>query len=210
MQTIELISKIKSFKGNDPSEEYRDAENYLSIQIADVVDKYDKNGDLTKTLFLNIKKDRALVDVMGANSEIEDAIVGIHKDEAIEIVEIMTRNCKAKFQRQIFAKGEKNTLENRVFDKNTIVNTIVEVETKILGENAKETIRELREKGKKHLAEEKAAKESEKAARRQLIAAKIAASEAAENAALLATEVAATPTPAPAPTLDEVPSDTNE
>lgn len=196
MKEVIIETTIKSFKGNDPTEEYKDSENYLSVQISDIVDKFDKNGDLTKTLFLNIKKNRAIIDVMGANPNIEDQIVGVHQDEAIEIIEIMTRNVPVKIKREIYQKDEKNALENRTFDKNTIVNTIVEIGDKQLGENTKEIIKELREKGKKHLEEERAAKEVEKIARRQMINARIAASEAAEKAAILATE--------PAPALDAV------
>lgn len=200
MKEVELKTTIRAFKGNDPSEEYQDAEKYLTIQISDIVDKFDKNGDLGKTLFLRIKKERALQDIAAANADVRDNITGIAQDEAIEIANIMLFGANVTFKRQIFEKGEQNALENRTFDKATIVNSIVELELQPLGERAKKRIDKIYNEGEQKLEELKKLKEEETNARRAAIAAKIAASAAAEKATLLA----AAPAAAPEPTLDAV------
>lgn len=200
MKEVELKTTIRAFKGNDPSEEYQDAEKYVNIQISDIVDKFDKNGDLSKTLFLKIKKDRALQDIAAANADVKDNITGISQDEAIEIADIMLFGANVTFKRQIFEKGEQNSLENRTFDKATIVNSIVALELQPLGERAKKRIDKIYEEGEQKLEEMKKLKEEETKARRAAIAAKVAASAAAEKAALLG----AAPAAAPEPTLDAV------
>lgn len=199
MKEIELKTTIRAFKGSDPSEEYQDAEKYINIQISDIVDKFDKNGDLGKTLFLRIKKDRALQDIAAANADVKDNITGIAQDEAIEIADIMLFGANVTFKRQIFEKGEQNALENRSFNKATIVNSIAAIELQPLGERAKARIDKLYAEGEKKLEEQKQLKEEEMKARRAAIAAKLAASVAAEKAALLG----ATPAPAE-PKLDAV------
>ena len=165
MQKTTIKTKVRNFSLNDPSEKVKNAEDYICVEISDIVEKFDENGDKVKTSFLNMKRATAFNSMQMVNEMLNDYLSCVTDERKIDILNILCKGQEIEIERTFVVAGEERQTGKGVYENNTVINNIVAIN---LRENltpiAEKRLAQFIEKGEQEYEEqrEKAAAEKEK------------------------------------------------
>lgn len=165
MQKATLKTKIRNFSLNNPSEKVKNAEDYICVEISDIVEKFDENGDKIKTSFLNMKRGTAFNSIRMANEMLNDYISCVTDERKIDILNLLCGGQKIEIERTFVEAGEERQTGKGVYDSNAVINNITAISCReTLTPIAEKRLLKFIEKGEKEYEEqrEKAAAERER------------------------------------------------
>ena len=165
MQKTTIKTKVRNFSLNDPSEKVKNAEDYICIEISDIVEKFDENGDKVKTSFLNMKRSTAFNSMQMVNEMLNDYISCVTDERKIDILNILCKGQEIEIERTFVVGGEERQTGKGVYDNNTVINNIIAIACREnLTPIAEKRLAQFIEKGEQEYEEqrEKAAAEKEK------------------------------------------------
>lgn len=189
MQKTTIKTRVRNFSLNDPTEKVKNAEDYLCIEISDIVEKFDENGDKVKTSFLNMKRNTAFNSMQMCNEMLNDYLSCVTDERKIDILNILCKGQEIEIERTFATAGEERQTGKGVYENNTVINNIVSVNSREnLTQIAEKRLAQFIEKGESEYEEQKKKAAAEKEKKRATINAYFAA---------LAAEAAQAPTATP-------------